>query len=369
MKRNLLVYPFDNNFQAVLRHSGLLCEYNISGLVSPNGWGLLEKDAGEAGKADEIGIKVSGNFIKELEECDTVLFVDSQLKLDINKLVYPKMLEAIKRRKNIICALDMDSQTREELAGMASTSGVGCEFLIGTVIWQSPVKNEIYNINTPVVFVVGIAERTNKFELQLALREHFLDEGYRVSQIGTKRYCELLGFHSMPEFMYDPGFPESDRITLFNHYVKSMEKTEKPDVIIIGLSGGTMKFNNQFTNHFGISAYEISQAVTPDAAVCSVLYEEYKPLFFESVIKSLRYKLGFEVDCFNISNYRFDWIRTDRNNEMCFTLLNSDEVTQKIKEWSGLEPPVYNILNNNHADEMCKLMLNKLSSYAEVQAF
>ncbi|OPX43735.1 hypothetical protein CLHUN_24550 [Ruminiclostridium hungatei] len=368
-KKRLLVYPFDNDFLAVIKHTELISEYEITKLVSPNGWGFAGKDAGSSGKWKETGIKVEGNFKEALGACEAVLFVDSHLKLDFEKIVYPKMLEAITGKKDILCEIKVEDKIKKELAELASNNGVSCDFLSDNEVWSSPALSEIYNINIPVIFVLGISERANKFEIQLALRKRLLKEGYKVSQVGTKKYCELLGFHSMPSFIYGNSLSEPEKITLFNHYIKKMEKEEKPDVIIIGLPGGTMKFNNKYTCNYGITSYEISQAVIPDAAICSVLYEDYKPAYFENVCKSLQYKLGFKVDCFNLSNYQFDWIRTESSMQMCFTLLDSKAVIQKIENLSGMETPIFNILEEDHSDEMCKFILDKLGSYAEVSAF
>lgn len=368
-KKRLLVYPFDNDFLAVIKHTEFISEYEITKLVSPNGWGLVGKDAGSTGKWKETGIKVEGNFKEALGACDAVLFINSHLKLDFEKIVYPKMLEAVKEKKNILCDLKVDDKLKKELAELALNKGVSCDFLSDSEVWSSPEKSEIYNINKPVIFVLGVSERTNKFEIQLALRKRLIEEGYKVSQVGTKKYCELLGFHSIPSFMYGNSLSESEKITLFNHYIKKMEKEEESDVIIIGLPGGTMKFNNKYTCNYGITSYEISQAVIPDATICSVLYEEYKPTYFENVCKSLQYKLGFKVDCFNLSNYQFDWLRSESTMQMCYTLLDSTAIVQKIENLSGMETPVYNILEEDNVDKMCKFILDKLSDYAEVSAF
>lgn len=368
-KQRLLVYPFDNDFLAAIKHTEFISKYEITKLVSPNGWGFVGKDAGSTGKWKETGIKVEGNFKEALGACDSVLFIDSHLKLDFEKIIYPKILEAIKEKKNILCELKVDDKLKKELAELASNNGISCDFLSDNEVWSSPEKSEIYNINTPVIFVLGVSERTNKFEIQLALRKRLIKEGYKVSQVGTKKYCELLGFHSMPNFMYGNSLSEPEKITLFNHYIKKMEKEEKPDVIIIGLPGGTMKFNNKYTCNYGIMSYEISQAVIPDAAICSVLYEEYKPAYFENVCKSLQYKLGFKVDCFNLSNYQSDFVRSESSMQMCYTLLDSTAIIQKIENLSEVDTPVYNILEEENADKMCKFILDKLSCYAEVSAF
>jgi peptide maturation system protein (TIGR04066 family) len=125
------------------------------------------------------------------------------------------------------------------------------------------------DIDTPVIFVLGTGERTNKFEIQLALRENMMKMGYKASQVGTREYCELLGFHSFPRFMFGNGISEISKIASFNRFIKSLERDECPDVIIIGVPRGIMPFNNRLPNGYGILAYEVSQAVTPDSTVYS----------------------------------------------------------------------------------------------------
>ena len=94
-----------------------------------------------------------------------------------------------------------------------------------------------------MVFVASVIENTNKFDVQLGLRKFLQEEGYKVSQIGTKEYCELFGFHAIPEFMYANQLSEADKIVWFNRICKSIELQEKPDIFIIGVPGATMVFN------------------------------------------------------------------------------------------------------------------------------
>jgi peptide maturation system protein (TIGR04066 family) len=368
-KQRLLIYPYHNDFVAPVKHAEFFQDYEITSLVSPNGWGLVGKDAGSAAKQENIGIMVEGNFKEALCDCDAVLFITSPSKLDIETIIYPNMLEAIKQGKDILCEIKLEDTKKQELSKAALAHGVRCEFLTNPTKWLNPFNNEIYSFNTSVIFVLGMSEKTNKFDIQLALRERLLKEGYKVSQVGTKDYCELLGFHSMPDFMYGNNFSEHEKITVFNHYLKKIEKDEEPDVIVIGIPGGTMKFNNKFTSYYGVTAYEISQAVIPDAVICGVLYEEYKPAFFEYTRTSLKYKLGFDVDYYHLASYQFDWIRTDASAQMSYTMLDSKKVNQKIKELSESKTPVFNILEEQQADEMFHLILNQLSSYAQVADF
>lgn len=47
---------------------------------------------------------------------------------------------------------------------------------------------------------MGIGQNVQKFDLQLYLRSRFIDKGYKVSQIGTKKISGLFGLHPLPDF-------------------------------------------------------------------------------------------------------------------------------------------------------------------------
>lgn len=372
-KEKALIYPYDMEFSPTIRYQELLIDYEIATLVSPNGWGFCGKDAGSVDASNDIGISVTHDFDNALASCETVIFVEGQYQLDFEKLIYPKILKALDKRKNVVCIIDLDQGIRNKLKEMFSNKG--CDFKYfghkkdnGYKIKANAYQENLLEINSPVIFVVGIAERTNKFYVQLSLRKYFIKNGYKVSQIGTKKYCELFGFHSFPEFMYDSNIPEAYKVVLFNRFIKSLEKKENPDVIIIGIPGGVMPFNNKHTNKFGILAFEVSQALTPDASILSLLFEDYKPETFEVFARSIRYKLGFDLDCINISNSHVDWSKATEFLEISYLKMESTFVDDKIKKMNRSTLPVFNILNKQDCENMSNTLINKLINYSYTQS-
>ena len=370
-KERLLIYPYNIEFAPVLRHRSLLTGYEISCLVSPNGWGFTGKEAGIADRGPDIGILVSADFEKSLELCDTVMIVESHLPFDFDKYIFNKIKLAIGLKKNIICSLRLDREAIEEILSMCNCEGVYFKCFDGT---QNVLSEEIaiYNesieeIETPVILAVGLSEKTNKFEIQLALREKIQKLGYKISQIGTRSYCEMMGFHPFPSFMYGNAISDVNKVLMFNRFIKKIEKTEEPDIIIIGVPGGIMPFNRKFTNKFGLLAFEISQAVAPDAVIASLLYEDYRPEGFDEYTNLFKYKLGFEVDFFNISNMQFDWTRAYDEHVKSYTSLDYRFIDEKKMKYSSNKIPLLNILNKNDSDYMVDHVIEKLVGYADVQ--
>lgn len=370
-KEKLLIYPYNMEIAPVLRHRSLLTDYEISCLVSPNGWGFTGKDAGVADYGSEIGITVSADFEKSLELCDTVMIVESHLPFDFDKNIFGKIRMAVKSKKNIICILKLRDETAEEISVLCNDEKVYFKYLNKSpnILLEeiSFDRENIEKIVTPIILVNGTAERTNKFEIQLALRENIFKQGYKISQIGSRCYCEMLGFHSFPSFMYRSDISEVNKVLMFNRYLKKIEETEEPDILIIGVPGGIMPFNMEFTNKFGLLSYEIAQAVEPDVVISSLLYEDYKIEGFEAYANSIKYKLGFDVDFFNITNIQFDWIRALEEHVMSYISLDYKFIDEKKMNYSSNEIPVFNILNNDDSSKIAEQTIKKLTGYADVQ--
>ena len=216
---------------------------------------------------------------------------------------------------------------------------------------------------------MGDGERTCKFETQLVLRKFFKDQGYKVSQIGSRAYCELLGFHSIPTFMFEPRY-EMEKIYLFNQFIKKIELTEKPDVILIGIPGAIMSLNGSNATNCGITAYEISNAVSSDVALFCMYYSNWSTEYYKELQQVVKHKLGFDVQNFVLSNTKLDWMGINEGkNKLKFFTINNSKVESQSKELNANEIPAYNIYDKEDAEELCGNVLDKLASYAEIEYF
>ncbi|NOW07172.1 TIGR04066 family peptide maturation system protein [Clostridium beijerinckii] len=367
-KYKAIIYPFDVEAIPLIRHNNLIDNYDIVQAISPSGWGLEGKDASFADNGEPTGIIVDSDFDKALESCDAVFFINSSTKIDLDKFIYPKIIKAAQNSKNIICTIKLENRVVDEISKICTDKNTSWKYFENTCNnIKTPTIEKIYKINTPIIFVTGIGERTHKFEIQLNLKENLKKTEYRVSQIGTRHYCELMGFHSFPKFMYSKAISESEKVILFNHYIKNIEIKENPDIIIVGVPGGTMPFSYEFPNKFGILAYEISQAVLPDAVVLSTLYNDYTSEYFELISKSYRYKFGYDIDCYNISNLIVDLTASNREEELKYLMLDYQFINEKKKNHSSLGTPVYNILDIDDAKSMSDFLINKLTRYGQSQ--
>lgn len=364
-----IIYPFDVEAVPLMRHSNLINNLNFTHVISPNGWGFTGMDASCADNGKPIGIIVDSDFDTALENCDTVFFSDFSKKLDLHTYIYPKIIKAAENFKNIICTIKLESEILDKVSQICNENNTFFKYFTNICdSVKSPVVEKIYKINTPIIFVAGVCEKTHKFEIQLNLRDNIEKMGYKVSQIGTRHYCELMGFHSFPKFMYSRDITESEKVVLFNYYIKNIEIKEKPDIIIIGVPGGTMPFNYEFTNKFGILAYQISQAVKPDVAILSTLYDNYKSDFFQLISNSYKYKFGYNIDCYNMSNAAINMQNSKIERLLQYNTIDLEFINEKKKIYSKFDTPIYNILDIDDAQSMTNFLVNKLVKYGETQS-
>lgn len=137
------------------------------------------------------------------------------------------------------------------------------------------VPTERNKIVTPIIAVCGISPMTQKFDVQLYFRDRLMKDGYKVSQIGTKEISYLFGFQAWDDTLYDNSYSEPEKIGRVNQYIKDIEAVERPDVFVIGVPDALIPYTHKHTFRYGIPAYEIFSAVTPDFVVMTLFNIKY----------------------------------------------------------------------------------------------
>lgn len=187
-----------------------------------------------------------------------------------------------------------------------------------------------------------------------------------MSHIGSKQYGGLFGIHSFPEFMFF-DLHETEKIYRFNKYVKDIEKQEQPDIIIVGIPGGMMPYNEKFPGNFGITMFEVMQAIRPDVLVMSCLYENYNAEYFENLATGIHYKFGIDVDAFNISTFQVDINESEQSRVLQYYKVTYNEVAKLINSCVDSNIPIFNIMNGTDGQRIAELILNKLQEYSEAE--
>lgn len=330
---NILVYPVDRGILSVIKSTENYLNINISQLVSLESWG----HNGECYSCARGMVEISHDFHEGLNHCTTVWIVDSWNDLDFYKYIEPKIRLAVNNGKRIICSRYLTTLEKTVLSDIEI-------FYVEYSSINSLINNDsrVYEIRTPVIFVMSTTEFCNQFFIETAIYAELRNRGYNTLLISSQKEGVLFGGCSVPDFMFNNDYPENKKIIGFNHYTYSLEIEQKPDVIVIGVPGAAMPYNHQYVSDFGVIAYEISEAVKPDFSVLSHPCMPYYDTFFKGIDKCLQGRLGVSIDIHSLSPYALDFYEPAPVKRLAYLSVDASHVHSTIEKLS-----TENLLNLN----------------------
>lgn len=222
---------------------------------------------------------------------------------------------------------------------------------------------KIRDIDKPLVMIVGTGANTGKFDIQLRVREMFLSGGYKVSQIGSKSYCELWGFHSFPDFM-NKTLNAAEKIVRFNHYVNYIANSEDADIVIVGVPGGVVPISNKLFDDFGIMNYMVANAVKPDYVILNTGFVDYNNNYVETMVKALKYRLDYDVDSVFLSNFYINWEATDSLDRLVYMTLPVNVVDEEARICG-----CYSLYNKESVEACKENLFSTLIGYGDLMQY
>ena len=301
MKKKLAVFPYNDEVSSLWKYNDLLWEFEIKNLISPRGWGLTGQNVKWDSNGQTINLVIQDNLSEnEYGQIDAIWITEEINEMDSDAAI--GMLEKLfSSEKEIIYTSHICSELRNIIVDTGRAINL---FDIKNVKKELSPAHHRYSIDVPVVMVIGTSIMTEKFDLQLSIRRNLQDLGYKVSQVGSKSFCELFGFHSIPEWFFNCTYLEADKISMFNMFMKYIEIEEKPDIIVVGVPEGIIPLTKKHHFNYGVYAFEICCAVDPDYTVLALPYGEYNDEFYTEMKTLCQYRLNVTLDSFYVSRYQ-----------------------------------------------------------------
>lgn len=301
INQRVMIYPVDSDYLPFLKQWE--CALDVF-CYAPQGWFYVNKL-----------ISAFGNqtiTVKDIKECtdyssfDAVWIVNSNSELDFTEYILPVIEQAAKQNKYIRITRTLSAEEQILCSKLTIKKNMLCldQELIKQTKDYSP---NILRIQTPVVFVLGMFEHTGKLDTLLYLHKGIQQTGYKVKSILTRRNeSENSNCLSFPDFMYDRQYSDTEKILLFNHFVRKLELETKPDIILIGLPGEIMPLDEKHTGNFGVIPFLISNAVHCDYAVLKLFHNYYDSTFTEKINEIVKNKFEIEINSFAVDNNILD---------------------------------------------------------------
>ena len=303
-EKKAAVFPYNFEFTPLLRFNIFGCrDYS---LYSPLSWSLCYKDASYA----DGGLLI-GNIVQPLSDnitsdCDILIIPDCVMSQDVFDKVIKLVYSFLKANKMVICLHNcFDLLPSEILIDQRFFSYKKIiEYSNTDLISTSMSHSKLSEINTPIVLVCGLLPDINKFDVQLMVISKLEKLGKKVSFIGSKKYLELIGWHSYPEEYINTS--SADNVYRLNKLIYDINNTECPDIFVMGLPGGVMAYSDSLPNDFGINAYTFFNAIQPDYIILCLPNTNITSEYLNLLQNLFKYRFNTYIQTFLISNRSVD---------------------------------------------------------------
>ena len=367
--KKVTVYPFNENslFTSVYM-SKLLPDLVISHLVSVYGSGLTGKKARYVCNLNMEELTVTNDIEGALEKCDILLVSDGKLDDIMHKNSLDVIESAIKKEKDIICALKLDLEQVEIFKGKCKLKDKsfvyigGIEEEIEESVKLYRTSQSYYMPKTPIICISGIFESLDNYNygVLLSLIEKLKQDGYKCSGIVSNAEGKLMGMYPFNFLLKDKNYTEIEKINLYSNFIKHIEEKEKPDVLLLQIPGGLMAYDCKINNNFGIYTFYISKILKPDFFMYSVAHNIDVTQNIESLNKEINDLYGFNTDCVLTTNQVIDILHSKSSGKLSTMYEKITSSYEKaISQQSG--SPIYELFNKHDMEMLYQQILNKLS--------
>lgn len=164
-------------------------------------------------------------------------------------------------------------------------------------------SDKMFQIQVPIISVMGMGENCDKFELQILLKEYFDKSEYKVEIFSSNSLGYLFGMNALPESLFSNEYSFREKIIAFNHYIYDFCNENTPDLIVIGFPGGILPIDDGKKNYFSEIPLVICNAVSVDLGLLNLYFpKEINERYLESVKLLCKKKFNLDIVSFGISN-------------------------------------------------------------------
>lgn len=330
-------------------------------LLTPKGW-AVEKNQFSEFKVQESLSENDYRIIDAIWIIDSINDIQEDYVLEIVE-------EMLKHHKQILLSRHVNTEIYNRIAGLVETySGKYIDLTQKDQnIELDDSSFELSEINTPLVCVMGIGERTDKFLAQLAVKQYFENQGYNVVLVSSR--CNSVFLHnvySFPAFM-NIDIPVEYKIILYNRFIKKIEKKCKPDLIITGVPGEIMPISKVQPGHFGIHAFQILNAINPDFVIMCLYGSNVSDKYIYELKQIVKYRFMLDIDCFYLSSNIQDVFTINRPLAIEYLGRNMDDIKNVKSELQKVLSEQDKIYIETEMDSMGQYIIDTLNGNVEME--
>lgn len=327
--KQAIIYPLCYDNREILFYNDMIKDYIINAVIAPSEYGYDYKIDSE--KTTSV---ITTDFTKQLLNSEAVIFVEGLEKYPV--LYEEKISIAIQNDKTIVLSQNLYKLFKNTIESYKHIEIISEHDREATRICEEGVRNilgDLHKINIPIISIMGMGDYCNKFSCELALRKFFINKGYKVLQIGSKRLSHIFGFQSMPAFLMKNEYSIEQRAILFNRFICNLIDSYNPDLIILGIEGGILPANSKILNGLGELPYIIGNSVTVDVGVLGLYGNAFKQQLIDEYISCCKYRYNTPIMHLLESNTVFEF---DMDNDMSklkyYHLMDYEKIAAELRD-------------------------------------
>lgn len=141
---------------------------------------------------------------------------------------------------------------------------------------RAPRDGRLYQIQTPILCVLGTSKKQGKFTLQMQIKQILESKGVDIAVLGTEPNSELLGCEETLPIGYDAQLSSETSdviIEAFNEKVHCLD-VKNHDLILVGGQSGFLPQVKYNIGHININQIPFLYGVLPDGVILAIKYED-----------------------------------------------------------------------------------------------
>lgn len=353
MKR-IAVFPYNKDVQTLIENRNMISEYEIVAVIS------YQEDCKRMKNLNKNSDIYYGTDLEKVcDMVDAILLCENIQEFELTGY-YNKINIASNYGKEILINSILYRQIGIE-------KFTNCKIHVLDKDWpvQNYCSSEIFDIDIPIISILGMGENCDKFSLQLEVYKQFKERGYNVMLISSNSLGALLGVNPLPEFLFKEDIALTKKTIYFNHMLYDLVNYKKPEIIILGYPGGVMPVNKFKNNFFSEISIIISNSIESDAGIFSTFFfSRVSNELYTELKEILKVKFNVAVDDFCMAQQQYSINREKRQIEYRF--FNDDVYSRQFPDIKDIDYNVFSVLDKERINNIVNNFIGQFEENIDV---
>ena len=219
-----LVFPYENHIENILKSLEDKMYGRVEDILTLNGWWVKTKPEIHVGNKE---IKIKKNIDEISKECNSLWVVESYFSLDFISEIVPILIYAKEKRWTVYYGRRTSDSEEKIIREIIDKNKLHMNEKLNGKNWE---ENRIYDIKSPVIWIVDMFPQMPMNSLALELWKAFEQQGYKTELISKRKDVSLVS-----KAISFPDIKNENKIEIIKEYNNFFEKIEKNNKKIVVL--------------------------------------------------------------------------------------------------------------------------------------